>query len=493
MKKIPSLPRHVPDVTVGDPVDGGDVIDCRVVVGEIPETGVRAVLADDGVWEVAVPAQPVALTDLAELSDEPRLGDDGWRAAGAVLMRRLGALVAGHPVRAKRHTVQISLPGSTTTMNLRNLAQGLMLGSRRIAVRRKDAPAEVRQVHLNLDGLDPHVVRRATDNVDKGCVQGGATALARDITGLPGNGAPLRWWRRQMKSLLAEIPGTRVKTHGVAWLERKGFGGLLSTATGGVGGAAGDPDVDGTPGLVELFWDPVAAEGDLTDDQPDVLLVGGAEVAAAVRALADLKGPRKVVGIIPVYRRSTTTGVQVVASAVDPGGAGYSLVEHVNGMTTQVPYAATPQQQDQVARRLVLADVVAYGVKRYQPRRVVVVAPVSAASKSALGERTGAVFGSEQAVKRVTFRGARVGERWWPMPTPSWLESSVTGKVSDVTVRADGPDAVMAAMFLRRFAGQVPCTVLDITGPVRSESVSGDIDRGSTGFAARTLVEWFRK
>ena len=143
MKKIPSLPRHVPDVTVGDPVDGGDVIDCRVVVGEIPETGVRAVLADDGVWEVAVPAQPVALTDLAELSDEPRLGDDGWRAAGAVLMRRLGALVAGHPVRAKRHTVQISLPGSTTTMNLRNLAQGLMLGSRRIAVRRKDAPAEV--------------------------------------------------------------------------------------------------------------------------------------------------------------------------------------------------------------------------------------------------------------------------------------------------------------------------------------------------------------
>ena len=40
MKKTPSLPRHVPDVTVGDPVDGGDVIDCRVVVGEIPETGV---------------------------------------------------------------------------------------------------------------------------------------------------------------------------------------------------------------------------------------------------------------------------------------------------------------------------------------------------------------------------------------------------------------------------------------------------------------------
>ncbi|HIW90092.1 MAG TPA: aminopeptidase [Candidatus Corynebacterium avicola] len=493
MKRIPSLPRRVPEVTVGDPVDGGDVIDCRVVVGEVPGTGARVVLADDGVWEVTVPEQPVALTDLTDLDLEPRLGDDGWRAAGAVLMRRLGTLVAGHPVRAKRHTVQIALPVSTTTMNLRNLAQGLMLGSRRITVRKKDAAPEVRQVHLNLDGLDPQVTRRAADNVAKGRAQGSATALARDITGLPGSETPLHWWRRQMKALLGDVPGTRVKTHGVSWLQRKGFGGLLATANGGAGGAAGDPDVDGTPGLIELFWDPAAAEGDLTDDQPDVLLVGGAEVAAAVRALAELKGPRKVVGVIPVFGRSATTGVPVVAGAAEPGCSGYSVVEHVNGLTTQVPYAATPPQQTQAARRLALADAVAYGVKRHQPRRVVVVGPVSAASKSALGERTGAVFGPEQAVRRVTLRGARVGERWWPMPTPGWLESAVNGKVTDLTVRPDGPDAVTAAMFLRRFAGEVPCTVLDISGPVRSESVSGDIDRGSTGFAARTLVEWFRK
>jgi leucyl aminopeptidase len=497
VKKIPNLPRPVPEITVGDTVTGSDVIDCRIVrmpeetggpgysgrPGHTRHAGPGVELADNGVWEVRVPATPSALTDLAELSDEPRLGEDGWRAAAAALVRRLGVLVDGHPVRAKRHTVQIRVPEGTTVHNLRNLSQGIVLGGRQLVTSRKDPAADVRSVHLDLTALagDP-VAERAEDAVHRGLVLGAATALARDIDAVPAPVATSAWWRRKAKAFLGDVPGVRVKTHGRGWLQRKGFGGVLATAAAGPG--QNDPGVDDETGFVEMVWDPDAAEGDLTDERPDVLLVGGAVVPAVIRALAELKGPRKVVGLVPVHGYTPPVSV--------PGRA-RTVVEHVDGTTTQVPGAVSAAETTEICRRLALADAVAWGVRRYRPRRVVVVGPVSTASKTAFGELTGAVTGDEQAVRRVTLRGARVGERWWPLPTPSYLEANVTAREADVTVAPEGPGALTAAMFLRRFAGGVPCTVLDTTGPSWSDSVRGDIGRGSTGFAARTLVEWFRK
>ncbi|WP_291478861.1 aminopeptidase [Corynebacterium sp.] len=485
MKKIPNLPRPVPEITVGDTVTGSDVIDCRVVRASAGDTAAepRADLADDGVWEVRVPDTASPLTDLAELAEEPRLAEDGWRAAAAVLVRRLGALVDGHPVRSKRHTVQIRVPEGTTVHNLRNLCQGVVLGGRHLVVSRKDPATDVRSVHLDLSDLtDDAVVQRADDAVHRGRVLGAATVLARDINAVPVPTATSVWWRRKAKAVLGDVPGTRVKTHGRGWLQRKGFGGILATATAGAG--VNDPAGEDEVGFVEMFWDPAAAEGDLTDDRPDVLLVGGAPVPAVIRALAELKGPRKVVGLVPVHGYSPPVSV--------PGRA-RAVVEHVDGTTSQVPAVGSAVARAEICRRLALADAVAWGVQRHRPRRVVVVGPVSTASKTALGELTGAVSGDEQAVRRVTLRGAKVGERWWPLPAPSYLEKNVSARDADLTVAPEGPGALTAAMYLRRFADGVPCTVLDTTGPSWSDSVHGDMGRGSTGFAARTLVEWFRK
>lgn len=487
MKRIPNLPRPVPEITVGTTVTGNDVIDCRIVCADTPEgpadRDLGAELAADGVWEICVPRHARPLTDLAELAEEPRLADDGWRAAGAVLIRRLGTLVDGHPVRAKRHTVQIRVPEATTVQQLRNLAQGIVLGGRHLVVTRKDPAVEVRSIHVDItDVADEAVVRRAEDSVYRGRVLGAATVLARDINAVPAPSATSVWWRRKAKAVLGDVAGTRVKTHGRGWLQRKGFGGILATATAGAG--VNDPEGEDEVGFVEMFWDPAAAEGDLTNERPEVLLVGGAPVPAVIRALAELKGPQKIVGLVPVHGYSLPAWV--------PGRA-RPVVEHVDGTTTQLPGTTGAVEQAEVCRRLALADAVAYGVQRYRPRRVVVVGSVSTASKTALGELTGAVTGDAQAVRRVTLRGARVGERWWPLPTPGYLEKNVGARDADVTAAPEGPGALTAALYLRRFADGVPCAVLDTTGPSWSDSVRGDVDRGSTGFAARTLVEWFRK
>lgn len=491
MKSIPDLPRKIPDISTGETVTGREVIDCRIVVAD-PPAGAddgdppQARLGADGVWEVRVPVTSAPLTDLADLvdrADDHRYADDGWRLAGAVLLRRLGELVARHPVRAKKHIVQIRVPAETTVYNLRNLAQGVVLGRRRLVISRKDPAPEVRTVHIAVtDVTDPQVVSSAAESVHRGRVLGAATALAGDFDAVPATSATSMWWRRKSKAVLNDIPGTRVKTHGRGWLQRKGFGGLLATVTADTGVA--NPDGEDDVGFVELFWDPAAADGDLTDDRPDVLLVGGAPVPAVIRALAELKGAKKVVGLVPVHGFSLPTSVQ---------GRADTVIDHVDGTTTRIPQLTRAARRTEISRRLAVADAVAYGVQRHRPRRVVIVGPVSSATVAALGERTGGVTGDDQLVRRVTRKGARVGERWWPMPTPEYLDSTIRPGDADLTAGAEGPDALTASLFLRSFAGDTPCVVLDTTGPSWSDSADDNASRGSTGFAARTLVEWFRK
>jgi leucyl aminopeptidase len=133
-----TLPQPVPTVTVGGTRTGSEVIDCRIVrpgdagrAAPAPVAGPALsgpVRGADGVWEITVPDHPTPLTDLVDPAEEPRILDDGWLAAGALLARRLSELVAVHPVRAKRHLVQVAVPADAARRSLRGLVTGLCIG-----------------------------------------------------------------------------------------------------------------------------------------------------------------------------------------------------------------------------------------------------------------------------------------------------------------------------------------------------------------------------
>jgi leucyl aminopeptidase len=484
---IPALPQQVPEITVGTTVTGSEVIDCSVIRAAAgrPSPGEPTRTAA-GVWEVGVPADPSPLTDLFDPAEQPRILDDGWITAGAVLARRLGELVAVHPVLAKKHLVQVRVPAETTRRELRRLVTGLCVGGHTLDFsagdgRRRAVP---RAVHVDISetAVDDGAAQKA---VSTGVVLGSATACARDVGAVPLSAATPAWWRRTAKSTLADLPGTRAKLHGAGWLQRKGFSGLLSVVTGDA--ADGDtPVADGEAALVELGWDPDAAEGELTDTAPDTVLIGGAPVLTVVRALAELGAPRKVVGLVPL------TGVVGVPPGSRPGRPD-EIVRHINGLTTRMNVTGTEARRAEVARRLPLADTVAFGVRRHSPRRVVTVGAVSSATTVALGALTGGIFtGDVDLARRLALCGAKVGERWWPMPLPEHLEASLTAPDADLLISPDGPDAVTAAMYLRRFSGDTEFVHLDTTGPSFSRRVDGERDEGATGFGARTLVEWLR-
>ncbi|MEX2031238.1 MAG: hypothetical protein WEA81_00070, partial [Dehalococcoidia bacterium] len=52
--------------------------------------------------------------------------------------------------------------------------------------------------------------------------------------------------------------------------------------------------------------------------------------------------------------------------------------------------------------------------------------------------------------------------------------------------------ALVAGLFLEAFVDDVPWVHLDIAGPARAASDDGELTKGGTGFAVRTLVELAR-
>lgn len=482
MTPIPAIPQPVPSITYGEPAsrkEGSEVIDVRIVPGS---KGV--VLQADGSWEVGVLEEP---TQLLDLSETPEFFEEGWRGAGAQLVRRMNKIIEGHPVKAKKHVIQISLPSTASQQNLRNLAIGLTVGGHSFVTTNQKRPARVRSIHLvassvlNLDKMNRAVI--------EGAELGAATCLSRDLANAPANVKSPEWLAEQAKRVLKDIAGVQVKVRDEQWLESKGFGGVLA-----VGGGSARP-----PRLIQLVWDPeevgkkrrrntvlLVGKGVTFDtggisikpaagmDTMRTDMTGGASVLAAFRLLAERQVPRKIVALIPAAEN------MVDGNSYRPG----DVVEHYGGITTEV--ANTDAEG-----RMVLADALSYGCKKFRPSTVVTLATLTGAAKLALGTRTGAVFAPNwsRGVK-LARRGASVGERWWPMPLLDHLESAVDSQVADVRQTPQGPGAITAAMFLRRFTRDVPLIHLDIAGPGRAESTFDEVSPVGTGFAARTIVQW---
>lgn len=482
MSTIPSIPQPVVSITYGDTssrVEGSEVIDVAIVPGK---KGVE--LNADGVWELGVLEESERLIDL---NDSPEFFDQGWRGAGAALVRRLNTVIEGHPVKAKKHLVQISLPQTTSANNLRNLAIGLTVGGHSFVSTNTKRPAKVRTVQIvAASELNRETMAQA---VEEGTALGSATCLSRDLANAPANVKSPAWLAEQAKSLVKNIDGVKVKLRDAEWLERKGFGGILA-----VGKGSSRP-----PMLIQLVWDPeevgkkrrrntvlLVGKGVTFDtggisvkpaagmDTMRTDMTGGASVIAAFRELASRQVNRKIVALIP------TAENMVDGNSYRPG----DVVEHYGGITTEVT-------NTDAEGRMLLADAISYGCKKFKPSTVISIATLTGAAKVALGVRTGAVFAPtfSRAVK-ATRRGASVGERWWPLPQPEYLEDKVDSQIADVRQCPPGPGAITAAMFLRRFTRDTPLIHLDIAGPGRAESVYDEVTPVGTGFGARTLVQW---
>jgi leucyl aminopeptidase len=314
--------------------------------------------------------------------------------------------------------------------------------------------------------------------------------LARELVNEPGNELPPRILAERARDLAA---GT---TLGLEVLDEqairdRGMGLLLA-----VGQGSREP-----PRLIVLTHDPERANGGvrLGPDSPVLGLVGkgvtfdsggisiksaegmermkddmagGAAVIAAMRAIALLDIPLRVIGVVPSAENMPG------GRALRPG----DVLRGASGRTVEVV-------NTDAEGRLILGDALWYARER-GATHLVDVATLTGACAVALGKLTAGVFGRPDAWRDEVLRAARVcGEPSWPLPLVEEERDQLESEIADTTnsgTRYGG--AITAALFVGAFAGEIPWAHIDIAGPAWLTDGRRYAGKGATGFGVRTLV-----
>lgn len=200
-------------------------------------------------------------------------------------------------------------------------------------------------------------------------------------------------------------------------------------------------------------------------------MCGGAAVIEAIAALAELKAPVRILGLIGATENLPGP------SAIKPG----DIVRALDGTTIEV-------NNPDAEGRLVLADCICFA-RREGCRRLVDIATLTGINV-ALGSTYAALMSNDHPLAAAVVQAADdTGELAWRMPLHPEYASMVEGRYAQLTNRTQRRVAmpITAAEFLHHFAGPVPWAHLDIAGTAW-DGHKPYLDKGATGFGVRLLV-----
>ena len=177
---------------------------------------------------------------------------------------------------------------------------------------------------------------------------------------------------------------------------------------------------------------------------------GAAAVFGAMKAIAGRQAKANVVGVLGLVENMPS------GTAQRPG----DVVTAMSGTTIEVI-------NTDAEGRLVLADALYYTQERFEPKVMVDAATLTGAVIVALGHEQAGMFSTDDTLARqLRAAGEAVGENVWRLPLGDNYDKHIKSEIADIknTGRAREAGATAGAVFLQRFAGDVPWAHLDIAG-----------------------------
>lgn len=311
-----------------------------------------------------------------------------------------------------------------------------------------------------------------------------AQNFARTLQARPGNLATPSDLAEEAQETAAAV-GLTCTILGPEEMEAEGMGALLSVARGS----------DQPPRLIVLRHEGVGPDAPrlalvgkgLTFDAGGISIKpakgmedmkydmsGGAAVLGAMRALAQLKAPAHVLGVVPCSENLLN------GSANKPG----DVVRTRAGKTVEVI-------NTDAEGRLILADALHYAAD-WKPQAMVDCATLTGACVVALGRHRSAVLGNDRAlVRSLMAAGEAADQPCWELPMDKEYRKQLDGGVADLkNVGGRDAGAITAACFLSEFVQGVPWAHLDIAGTAYGKTKKPYLRNGPLGNPARLLLEW---
>ncbi len=326
--------------------------------------------------------------------------------------------------------------------------------------------------------------RRELSDSDAAVNEGYAIAhgvkQAKDLGNLPGNICTPSYLAEQALEMAEEFDSISTEIIEQAEMEQLGMGSLLSVSMGSRQpprlicmnhnkGGDSKPIVLVGKGLTfdagGISLKPAAGMDEMKYD-----MCGGASVFGVMRAVAELKLPLNVIGVIP-------------ASENMPDGAANKPGDVVTSMSGQTIEILNTDAEG----RLILCDALTYSEK-FDPDVVIDIATLTGACVVALGQHASGLLSNHSPLAHDLINaGKSSGDRAWELPLWEEYSEQLKSPFADLA-NIGGREAgtITAACFLSNFTKKFHWAHLDIAG---SAWLSGD-KKGSTGRPVPLLTQY---
>ncbi len=305
-------------------------------------------------------------------------------------------------------------------------------------------------------------------------------AFARDLGNLPGNHCTPTYLADQAVEM-AKGRGIKVRVFEPKEIEKLGMGAFLAVARGSreparfivleyFGARRDAPPVALVGKGITFDTGGISIKPSAEMDEMKFDMCGAASVLGTMKAVARMKLPVNVVGVIPATENMPG------GKAIKPG----DVVTTMSGQTVEI-------LNTDAEGRLVLCDALTY-VEQYKPAAVVDIATLTGAMVIALGHVATGLFANDEPLARELLQaGETAWDRAWHLPLWDDYQEQLKSNFADfpnIGSRAGG--SITAACFLSRFTKKYPWAHLDIAGTAWKSGA----EKGATGRPVALLAHF---
>lgn len=339
--------------------------------------------------------------------------------------------------------------------------------------------------------LKEFIIAIPDSKVQKGCElaakQGQAIAqgmiLAKNLGNMPSNICTPTFLAEQANQLAKSYSSISLKVLGEKDMEKLGMGALLGVAQGSEeeaklicleykGGAKKDRPIAlvGKGVTFDTGGNSLKPADSMVGMKYD--MCGAASVLGTLSAVAELKLPINIVGVIPAVENM-------------PGGTAYKPEDILVSMSGQTIEVISTDAEG----RLILADALTY-CERYNPEAVIDIATLTGAVVIALGvHATGLVTNYEPLAKELLKAGEESNDRAWQLPMWEEYQEQIKSPFADMANVGGRPGGtITAGCFLSRFAKKFHWAHLDVAGT--AAMMMGGTERYATGRPVPLLTQF---
>ena len=205
---------------------------------------------------------------------------------------------------------------------------------------------------------------------------------------------------------------------------------------------------------------------------------GAATVTGLIESAALSKLKKNIIGVIGLVENMPDGDAQ------RPG----DVVKSVSGQTIEV-------LNTDAEGRLVLADILSWTEKKFNPKFMINLATLTGAIIVSLGHVRAGMFSNNKEISEAVFNAGEItGEKVWEMPMDEEYDNLIKTEIADMkNIGGPGAGSITAGCFLKRHVEKTPWAHLDIAGVTWNNKSSPSIPYGGVGWGVKMLYHLIKE